>query len=61
MLVQLLLPFAISCERDHLGGIDGLSKVQGDDAAGAVFGFLSGLLRMEMPQLRRHHRPHHFE
>jgi hypothetical protein len=40
------------------GGLDGMSEVQRNDAVGAVLGFLSRVLRLEMPQLRRDYRPH---
>ena len=38
-----------------------MSEMYGDDDVGAVLGFLSGVLRMEMHQLRRDYRPHHFQ
>ena len=44
-----------------LGGIDGMSKVSGDDDAGAILGFLSRVLRLEMHQLRGNYRPHYFQ
>jgi hypothetical protein len=60
-LVQLLLGNANSCTHRHLGGIDGMSKVQRDDDAGTVLGFLSHFLRLEMHQLRRDHRSDDFQ
>ncbi len=36
-----------------------MSEVSGDDDVGPVLGFLCGLLRLEMFQLRRHDRSHH--
>ncbi len=38
-----------------MGGIDGLSKVSGDDDVTAVLGFLSRVLCLEMHQLWRHY------
>jgi hypothetical protein len=44
-----------------LGGINGMSEVQRDDDVGAVFGFLSRILCMEMHELRRAYRPHYLK
>ena len=44
-----------------LGGIDGMSEMQRNDAAGTVLGFLSRVLCLEVPQLRGHYRPHYFQ
>ena len=54
-LVQLLLCYANSNERSHLGGIDGMSEVQRPDGIGTVFRLLSHFLRLEVHQLRCDH------
>jgi hypothetical protein len=61
VVVQLLLQCILSCERNHLGGINGLSEVSGDDDVRTVLRFLYRVLCLEMHQLWRHYRPDYFQ